>query len=365
MKSNKSFLNLLLLFVLIGSTAIAQNNQPNPQKGVNVFPDNAALQYSGRIDYSNPKQPIFYWAGTAIKTQFTGTTLGVCLFNPKGDNFYNVFIDGTPYLIKCGKGDSLYNVASKLSSGIHALQITRRTDPTSALNKFEGLAIDKNATVTKPAPAPKLKFEIYGNSITSGVGILDEGGKNNNDPNTWDNNSAYGAITSRNLNAEYRCISRSGIGFIISWFPLIMPEMYDRLNPADPNSKWDFSKWTPDIVVINLGQNDSWLISRLKPVPQEPEIIQRYCDFVSLIRAKYPKAAIFCALGSMDATKVGSPWPGYIRTAVKKLKDEKSDKNIYAMMFPFTNKQAHPTISDHKQMADSLTAFIKQTLNLK
>ena len=365
MNSNKSFQSLILLFILIGSTATAQNSQNSKLKAINVLPDNPALQYSGRIDYTNPKQPIFYWAGTAIKTNFAGTSLGVCFFDPKGDNYYNVFIDGTPYLIKCGKGDSLYSVATKLSNGTHALQITRRTDPTSSLNKFEGLALDKGATVTKPAPAPKLKFEIYGNSITSGVGILDEGGKNNNDLNTWDNNSAYGAITARNLNAEYRCISRSGIGFIISWFPLIMPEIYDRLDPADPKSKWDFSKWIPDIVVINLGQNDSWLIGRLKPVPQEPEIIQRYVDFVSLIRAKYPKAAIFCVLGSMDATKEGSPWPGYIRTAVQKLKNEKSDKNIYTMMFPFTKKQAHPTLIDHKQMSDDLTAFIKQTLNLK
>lgn len=368
MNSRKSILSIfyfISFFVLISSNAYNQNKQNAAFQAVNVFPDNPSLQYSGRIDYSNPKQLIFYWAGTTVRTQFSGTSLGVYLSDQKGDNFYNVFIDSKQYVIKCGKGDSLYAVAANLNNATHALEIIRRTDPSSSFNRFEGLVIDKGASVYKSSPAPSLKFEIYGNSITSGVGILDESRKNNNDLSTWDNYNAYGAVTARNLNAEYRCISRSGIGFIISWFPLIMPEMYDRLNPADANSKWDFSKWTPDIVVINLGQNDCWLISRLKPVPGEAEIIQRYCDFVSLIRAKYPKAAIFCVLGNMDATQTGSPWPGYIQKAVQKLSDEKNDKNIYSLMFPNKNIPSHPTISEHKAMADSLIAYIKQTLNLK
>jgi len=365
MNTKKSIFYLVSLFLLLQTTSFSQSRQKNVFQAVNIFPDNPALQYSGRIDFSNPKQPTFFWAGTSVKTQFTGTSLGVFLSDRAGDNYYNVFIDTMKYIIKCGKADSLYKVVSNLSNTIHNLEITRRTDPSSAFNRFEGLVIDKDAKVIKPAPAPKLKFEIYGNSITSGHGILDESRKNNADYATWDNWNAYGAVTARNLNAEYRCISRSGIGFIISWFPLIMPEMYDRLNPADPKSKWDFSKWTPDIVVINLGQNDCWLINRLKPVPQEPEIIQRYCDFVGSIRSKYPKAAIFCVLGDMDATKEGSPWPDYIHKAVQKLNDEKHDKNIYSLIFPYKNTPSHPTISEHKVMADSLTAFIKKTLNLK
>ena len=81
-----------------------------------------------------------------------------------------------------------------------------------------------------------------------------------------------------------------------------------------------------------------------------PEIIQRYCDFVTLIRTKYPKAAIFCVLGNMDATQAESPWPGYIEKAIQKLSIEKNDHNIYSLMFPYKNTPSHPTISEHKQM---------------
>jgi hypothetical protein len=33
------------------------------------------------------------------------------------------------------------------------------------------------------------------------------------------------------------------------------------LDPVDSTSKWDFSGYTPDVVVINLFQNDSWLVN--------------------------------------------------------------------------------------------------------
>ena len=61
----------------------------------------------------------------------------------------------------------------------------------------------------------------------------------------YENNyDAYAAITARHFNAQYHCTSKSGIGIMVSWFPLIMPEMYNRLDPTDSTSKWDFSKYT-------------------------------------------------------------------------------------------------------------------------
>ena len=111
-----------------------------------------------------------------------------------------------------------------------------------------------------------------------------------------------------------------------------MPEMYDLLDATDPTSKWDFSAYTPEIVVINLFQNDSWLFkipdhAEFKArfgsrAPGAGEIVAAYRDFVTAVRARYPKAHIICALGNMDATRQGSPWPGYIEQAVAELKDK-------------------------------------------
>ncbi len=107
---------------------------------------------------------------------------------------------------------------------------------------------------------------------------------------------------------------------------MVMPDMYNRQDPTDGDAKWDFSKYTPDIVVINIFQNDVW-ITKLPDndqfkakfgtkAPTDDQIIKAYKDFVKNIRSKYPKAHIICTLGSMDAVKDGSPWPGYVQKAV-------------------------------------------------
>ena len=174
---------------------------------------------------------------------------------------------------------------------------------------------------------------------------------------------AYGAITARNLNADYTCIAKSGIGILISWFDMIMPEYYDRLDPADPKSKWDFSRWTPDMVVINLFQNDSWLIESLDPVPGKTRIVQAYMDFIKTIREKYPDAYMICSLGSMNAVKRDQPWPGYIEQAVDQWKQKSGDGKIDCLFFKFDGTGKHPRVRHHQNMADKLTGFIRTKMN--
>ena len=146
-----------------------------------------------------------------------------------------------------------------------------------------------------------------------------------------------------------------------------MPEMYNLLDPNNHETLWDFSKESPDIVVINLFQNDSWLVNRTDskefeyrfgtgPKPGEDFIIQSYKKFVLSIRDEYPGAYIICALGSMDITKKGSPWPTYIEKAAVSLADEK----IHTHFFPYTNVTGHPEVLHHKKMSESLIRFIDE-----
>lgn len=99
------------------------------------------------------------------------------------------------------------------------------------------------------------------------------------------------------------CTAKSGIGIMISWFDMVMDDYYYRLNPDDVNSNWDFNEFIPDVVVINLFQNDSWLVGGINPVPDSSQRVAAYIAFVREIRSRHPEAFIVCALGSMDATK--------------------------------------------------------------
>ena len=122
------------------------------------------------------------------------------------------------------------------------------------------------------------------------------------------------------------------------------------------------------MVIINLFQNDSCLVLHPKypefkhrfdtTAPTPARIIDAYESLVRNIRNKYPKANIICALGSMDATREGSPWPGYISKAVANI----GDKKITTHFFPFKNSPGHPSVAEQQAMADDLVHYIETTI---
>jgi hypothetical protein len=249
-----------------------------------------------------------------------------------------------------------------LTKGEHSVELYRRTDFGDGVTWFYGFQYPPGV-VALDVPRKKRMIEFYGNSITVGSAIEDPEG-NSGEGNLTNNYMSYGALTARHFDARYSCIARSGIGLMVSWSSPIMPEIYYRLNPFDKESVWDFSKATPDIVVVNLMQNDCALFSMPdydqfkirfgKTAPGEDFIIDSYKKFISLIRKNYPGAHIICSLGSMEATKPGSPWPGYIEKAVSSL----GDAHIYTLFFPYINADRHPNVKEHRQMSDLLIRFI-------
>ena len=337
--------------------------------GTHIAPNDNRLQYSGRIDFSNPTAPQLSWPGSTVAANFTGESLALELDDLQGRNFYNVFLDDDyahPTVLRCERGAKTYAVASHLAPGPHRFLLTKRTEGAEGATVFKGLDLADGAALLPPPPRPLHKMEIFGDSISSGMGNEGPDGSTDGDPQYKNNFLAYGPIAARDLNAELHVISQSGIGIMISWFDFTMPQFYDQLSAVGNNdTRWDFTQWTPELVVINLLQNDSWLIDREKrliPSPTDAQRIQAYVDFVRTIRSKYPKAFILCALGSMDATRPGSKWPGYISAAVDQLKKENPAEQIETLFFDFTGYEAHPRVSQHRANAAKLTAFVRQKL---
>lgn len=328
------------------------------------------LQYAGRVDFSRAEAPQISWPGTSIAGNFTGKYLSVTLDDQLGKNYFNVFIDNNlqnPIIIQAKQGEKNYLVADHLAAGKHSFLLTKRTEGEEGATSIKGFELANGATLLEPSPRLARKIEFFGDSITSGMG--NESPDDGPDHLLKDKNNfmAYDAITARDLNAELHVTSQSGIGILISWFPFVMPQFYDQLSAVGNNdTQWDFSSWTPDVVVINLFQNDSWLTDRdhkLNPNPTDEQRIQAYIDFVKSIRSKYPNAFIVCALGSMDATQAGSKWPGYITTAVTRIKQENNNEKMDTIFFEFTGYGAHPRVKQHQANAAKLTAFIKEKMN--
>jgi Carbohydrate esterase 2 N-terminal/GDSL-like Lipase/Acylhydrolase family len=354
-----AIISILLLLVA------EQCKQPNASTTVPA--DSPNIRYTGRINFSDPKAPEFYWSGTSVKVEFNGDSLRADLRDEHGQNYFNVVIDHDSIRwIKLDSTRHLYTLAAGLPAGDHLVELAKRNEYDKGKTWFYGLRLADGHLEETP-PAGKHLIEFFGNSITAGYGIHDPEGNNPNGPLT-DFYPSYASVTGRAFDADVIGTVKSGIGIMVSWFPTIMPEIYNRLDPLDSASRWDFSRIHPDLVVINLFQNDSWIVK----LPDEPSFKQRfgtkpptaeqtvvaYMNFVKSVRQAYTGVPIICALGSMDATREGSPWPGYVQTAVDRLRDPM----IYTLVFPYLEKSGHPRVADDQKMADQLIAFIQQKL---
>jgi hypothetical protein len=333
----------------------------------NVNPQSDSIQYTGRIKNETDSVTI-YWSGTKLQFRFKGKILRAYLRDEHGKNYFNVVIDHDS--LRYFKVDTLkhtYTLAENLKEGEHTVELIKRTEWDRGKTWFYGLQLE-NASLVNPAPTHKRLIEFFGNSITAGYAIEDYSGKDSPDSTYTNNYDTYAAITARHFDADLYCTVKSGIGITVSWFPLIMPEMYNRLDPSDSSSIWDFDKVTPQVVVINLFQNDSWIVKMPghpsfkqrfgNKAPDGKQLTEAYRSFVKSIRKVYPNADIICALGSMDATKEGSPWPSYIHDAVAPMNDNK----IHTLFFPYMNKPGHPRKEDNVVMSKILIDFIEKNI---
>lgn len=358
----KFFLSVLVVFIVhVG--AVAQNNAVQ-----NIGFNNQRLSYTGRIEISDTCTA-FYWSGSYVSINVKNTKMvNALIADNRDNNFFYVIVDGderkaTKIIIN--KEKKLYTLATFNDKKKHHIKLYKITNTDDHITRIFGFEIDKAAKLLTPAKKLKRTIEFFGNSITCGHGVdVPVDSTDSGAPQYFNSYKTYGAITARHFNAQYHCTAKSGIGVTVSWFPQIMPEIYDRLNPNDSSSRWDFKKYTPDIVVVNLFQNDSWIVNqpnneqfkaRFGTVkPSEEFIIKAYANFVQSIRSKYPNAQIICCLGNMDGTKAGSKWPGYIEAAVTSL----NDKKIVTHFFTYKNTPGHPKAQEQQAMANSLIAFI-------
>ena len=336
-------------------------------QGLSVSHQDKKISYEGRIIINQDAAELM-WPGTSVTIHFKGTTLSGEFKDSDTSNYYNVIIDNKSiHKIHFDKERKKYLLADHLPFAEHTVQVFKRTEWDKGSTLFYGFQLDDKALLLNAPEKPKRKIEFFGNSITCGYSIEDY--VNDSPDGFYENNyDAYGAITARHFHAQYHCTSKSGIGIMVSWFPLIMPEMYDRLNPNDSSSKWDFSKYIPDVVVINLFQNDAWIVEMPEndqfknkfgtKKPDENFIVESYKNFVQTIRNKYPNAQIICMLGNMDITQKNSPWPSYVQKAVKEI----NDKKIYSLFVPYKETQGHPKTAEQKTMADALIKFIEENI---
>ena len=325
--------------------------------GTLVSPDDARMVYSGRMRFSDPRSPVILWQGLAIQACFSGTSLGIRL-RDSGNNHFNVVIDrrfDRPTLLRCRPGEHTYPLAAGLADTIHQLEVFRRTETFYGPTVFQGLVLEQGQSLLTPPSPASLRIEFYGDSMT--VGACNEDGDEDqwNTAATHNNYRSYAAMTARALRAEARTIAVSGIGLTLGYQSFNMIQIWDRLGGDPASEPWDFACWTPDLVVVNLGEND-------KSMGVDEEFAPAYLCFLRRIREKYPGAHLFCLLGPMSAGHPDSSFRGHVQRAVHTLQRQ-GDERIHVHFFEVTCWK-HPRVDVHKQMALELVEFIQSKLPL-
>lgn len=350
MKKKKSILILILVCAIFSITLI--NTHPLVDAASNniIDPSNTRLHYEGRIDKSNPKAVKLLWEGSTIKANFEGTSLKMQLEN-NSDNYLNVFIDNNLTVVKCINGDKLYTLASGLEDKVHSVVIFKRTEASVGGVTFKGFVLDAGDQLIQSEHTNNLKIEFYGDSITAGACDEDLGSDQWDDYSTHNNYMSYGAITARELNAEYMCTAVSGLGLTHGYQTYTMPQIWDRIGCDTNSATWDYSSWQADYVVVNLGQND-------KSVGVVGDFTAEYIKLIKNIRAKYPKASIFCVLGPMNAGQ-DQTYINYISSAVNTLKINGDNKVFFHKFNEYTGG-GHPRVETNIKVAKELVDFIKK-----
>jgi hypothetical protein len=330
--------------------------------------DNPDIQYIGRFDFSDPKKVVFDWAGVYICSKFTGTSCSIRLADSTDE--YAIIIDEYAPRLLTIDTSKVYKVASGLSDSVpHTIVIQKRTEPLVGAGVFMGFILDKGATLLPLPERPGRRTEFIGNSITSGYGVLGDTTCHFS-PQTEDAAMAYAAMTGRELHADYHLISYSGRGVVRNYGDKNktsinpMPALYDRTCYFDSTmKKWDFKKWVPQAVVINLGTNDF----STQPCPDSAVFVDAYLALIDTVRSLYPGVTVFCVSGPM----IGEPCTHYVREVVmEQQRREGRDKDVFFVEIPrsmMTDSDwgcdVHPNVYGADKMADVVVRMIRLRMN--
>jgi lysophospholipase L1-like esterase len=347
---------------------------------VDVLPSDPGIRYVGRLDFTNPDSPRMAFPAITIETRFEGDAIDMRLNEsapggPAGAAYYDVSIDsGPPSKLMACRQQTLYPLARSLASGTHTIRISRRTEAQVGKTFFLGFRVRPGTAVSLPA-APLRLLEFVGDSITCGYG--DE--VSTNDPNSYKFTStnenallAYGAVTAGTLSADYVAVAASGRGMVRNYTGgsgLTGPEFYELADPDASDKTWDHARYTPDVIVVNLGTNDfSPGLSADELTTMRSDYRQKYADLLVRLRELHPLATLIAAVGPMMTDSYPSGYQAWtsMRSDVTQTVDARvaaGDSNVFYLEFspqsgPY-GEDWHPTIATHQQMANVLVPFIQ------
>eukprot|EP00931_Biecheleriopsis_adriatica_P115292 TRINITY_DN91100_c0_g1_i1.p1 TRINITY_DN91100_c0_g1~~TRINITY_DN91100_c0_g1_i1.p1 ORF type:complete len:434 (-),score=75.28 TRINITY_DN91100_c0_g1_i1:33-1334(-) len=251
---------------------------------------------------------------------------------------------------------------------------------------FHGLAKVDNALVTT-SPVKRRHIEVIGASDTAGYCV--DGGSNMSFLDRWkyDNcDAAYPGELGHRFGAELSVEALAGLGlyqnYDMRWCHVkvgcpTMPQYFLQTMQSNPSARWDFSKWSPELVIVSLGGND--FNHQEGRVPTDEVFQAAYADFLDTIFEKYSDPVVLgiCGMGTpgeklreVDNDRC-RPCP-HVELAVEAYQRRHSNRRVHYIFVPCDGTVAtdddmgcdnHKNRNGQAKIADFLEPQIRQLMS--
>lgn len=357
---------------------------------MNIDLRDSRLDYCGRIDWEE-QLPVFIFPSTSLSFSFFGRRAALVVENRRlyWDNYAGAIVDGVQrkyYLQPEGVTEIVLVDDEPGQEREHTVLFFKRQDACHEM-KLCGLKLSEESRLTGnmkrriPVHDPAdnrlpgalksrgMKIEVYGDSVSAGEVSEAVSFVGKSDPNHQGeySNSWYSFvwITARMLHARLHNISQGGIplmsgsGYVGPDYPG-MEDIWDKLRYRPELGRvktWDFQSYTPDIVIVAVGQNDSWPRDFMREEPDGEMAAlwkSRYREFVKTLRKRYPEAVILLMTTVMEHHK---NWDRAIGEVCRMLADEKVKHFCFRENGQKT--PGHIRVPEAEEMAGELADYIR------
>lgn len=293
------------------------------------------------------------WGGAYFKTNFSGNSVKLDL---AGSADIYVSIDGGEDTLYNVVGAGVVNITpSGLESGIHTLRVASKYTTDSI--KLRNIILNDGEELSKPEISDTL-IEFMGDSNTAGYLLPN----NQLDNYSWLTGEALG---------EHVHIAYTGMALSDGIFntnisrDVGMSVMFFKPSPSDERDDpdWDFTKYTPDIVCMNLGGNDEYENVVPGGVKKFKETLP---VFLAKLRSTYPNSHIVVLIPTTTTPDKE------LYTAISELVDGMGDSKMHwYAAYPWIaddlsgNRESdnvHISVKGNKIVAEQLTQIFKDLL---
>lgn len=364
--------NVYLLPLFILSLVLNCKDTNTVKEPIKFSATNAYFEYYGRYERIENDVALIS-PGAYVSITFSGTYCEIYLkAEQEPYNYVSLELDGE-YLGRrqIGSHDiSALVLDVSENKKQHILKIFKESENFSGTVIFSGI---KAENVFSNTSKSKGYIEFIGDSITCGAAsdgsvISCDEGEYFDHENVY---YSYGANVARVLELDFMLSSVSGIGMYRNWNDEnveepIMPTVYENLYlDRNTTKKYGF-KTIPDIVSICLGTNDLSKGDGVKPrlTFSKTTYVSNYINFVKTVYGYYPNVQIVL----LNSPMIVGADNDVLVSCLKEVQTHfTNNKTKPIVLFEYNKAYTsgclyHPSVKDHKEMAETLTSFFKGLL---